>query len=114
MRKRDRKGDELRSLFSRNVKQYRLISGLSLEEFAEKSEISVPYLCAMERGEKWPSPATFAGIARGLCIEPYDLLKPERASSREIRKVVGKLTVDISALMNDSLKLLNSIAKAEK
>jgi transcriptional regulator with XRE-family HTH domain len=111
MRKRDRKGDDLKSLFSGNVKQYRLASGLSLEEFAEKAEISVPYLCAIERSEKWCSPAVFVKLAHALGLEPCDLLKPENSSSREVRKVVSKLARDISALMNQSVKLLNNIAK---
>jgi transcriptional regulator with XRE-family HTH domain len=111
MRKRDRKGEDLKALFSQNIKQYRLASGFSLEEFAEKAEISVPYLCAIERSEKWCSPSVFVKLAHALGLEPHDLLKPESASSREVKKVVSKLAKDISALVNQSVKLLNNIAK---
>ena len=62
------------------------------------------FVKCVERGDKWPGPATLAEIARGLGIEPYDLLKPEGASSREVRKVVAKLARDISALVNESVK----------
>ena len=110
MRKQNRKGDALKALLSRNIKQFRVISGLSLEELAEKAGISVPYLSAIERGDKWPSPATLAEIAHSLGLEPHDLLRPESASSREVRRVVDKLARDISALVSQSVKMLNNIS----
>ena len=110
MRKNNR-GEALKALLSRNIKLFRVHSGLSQAELAEKAGISVPYLGAVERGEKWPSPATLAEIARSLSLEPYDLLKPENASSQEVRKVVAKLARDISTLVNQSVKTLNNIAR---
>ena len=111
MRKQTRKGDDLKTLLSRNVKQFRVVSGYSLEEFAEKAGISIPYLSAIERGDKWPSPATLTEIAHSLELEPHDLLKPESASSREVKKIVAKLAFDIAALANQSVKMLNAVAK---
>lgn len=110
MRKNNR-GEALKALLSRNIKLFRVHSGLSQAELAEKSGISVPYLGAVERGDKWPSPTTLAEIAHSLGLQPYDLLKPENASSQEVRKVVAKLARDISALVNESVKTLNNIAK---
>jgi transcriptional regulator with XRE-family HTH domain len=111
MTKKNNQGEALKALLSRNIKLYRVHSGLSQSELAEKAGISIPYLGAVERGDKWPSPATLAGIARSLGLEPYDLLKPENTSSREVRKTVAKLTKDISALVNETVKTLNNIAK---
>jgi len=110
MRKNNR-GEALKSLLSRNIKLFRINSGLSQAELAEKAGISVPYLGAVERGDKWPGPATLAEIAHGLGLEPYALLKPENTSSQEVRKVIMKLEKDISALVNESVKALNTIAK---
>jgi len=110
MKKNDR-GESLKSLLSRNIKLFRVDSGLSQAELAEKAGISAPYLGAVERGDKWPSPATLAEIAYSLGVEPYDLLKPESAYSREVRKIIAKLARDISAFAGQSAKLLNSIAK---
>jgi transcriptional regulator with XRE-family HTH domain len=111
MKKRSGRGDALRGLLSRNIRQFRLVSGLSQEKLAERSGISVPFLGAIERGEKWPSPETFANIAYGLGVEPYDLLKPENASSQDVKKVVAKLARDISALVNHSVKILNTVVR---
>ena len=110
MKKNDR-GEALKNLLSRNIKSFRVDSGLSQAELAEKAGISAPYLGAVERGDKWPSPATLAEIAFSMGIEPYDLLKPESVYSREVKKIIAKLARDISAFAGQSAKLLNSIAK---
>lgn len=103
-------GEGLKTLLGHNIRLFRLTSGFSQAELAEKAGISVPYLGAVERGDKWPSPTTLAEIARSLKQEPYDLLKPENSSSLEIRKIISKLTKDISALTNQSIKMLNNIS----
>ncbi|MCL2244197.1 MAG: helix-turn-helix domain-containing protein, partial [Treponema sp.] len=104
-------GEALKILLSRNIKLFRVHSGLSQEELAEKAGISVPYLATIERGGKWPSPATLSKIAYALNLEPYDLLKPENVSSIEVRKIVSKLAKDISVLVNESVKMLNNVSK---
>ena len=114
MKKNSRKGERLRSLVSLNIKRFRVDSGLSQEELAEKAEISIPYLGALERGEKWPSPDTFAGIAQGLGVEPFDLMKPEDASSQEVKKIITKLIAEITVLVNSSLKKINAVALENK
>ena len=105
------KGEVLRSLVGLNVKRFRVNSGYSQEELAEKAGISVPYLGAIERGEKWPSPLTFTGIAQGLNIEPCDLMRPENASSQEFKKVAVKLIKDITVLVNQSVKMMNTVVR---
>jgi transcriptional regulator with XRE-family HTH domain len=111
MKKRSGKGDALRGLVSRNIRQFRVLSGLSQEKLAEKAGISVPFLGAIERGEKWPSPETFAHIAYGLGVEPYDLMKPESVPSQDVKKIVAQLARDISTLVNQSVRMLNTVVK---
>ena len=105
------KGEVLKSLLGINIKRFRVNSGFSMEELAEKAEISVPFLGAIERGEKWPSPATLAGIAQGLEINPYDLLKPETLASQDIKKITSKLIEDITSIVNKSVKIMNTVVK---
>ena len=109
--RKNKRGDVLKSQLSRNIRFFRVNSGLSQEELAEKAGISVPYLGAIERGEKWPGPAVLGEIAKSLEVEAFTLLKPESTSSREVRRVVDKLALDISALVNESVKMLNKITK---
>ena len=109
MKKNQEKGEVLKDILSKNVKHFRVNSGFSQEELAEKAGISVPFLGAIERGEKWPSPITFAGIAEGLGVNPYDLLKPEIAASQDIKKITSKLIKEITILVNQSVKMMNSV-----
>ena len=111
MKDKSGKGEVLRSLVGLNVKRFRVNSGFSQEELAEKAGISIPYLGAIERGEKWPSPVTFSGIAQGLGVEPCDLMKPENASSQEFKKIAVKLTKDITVLVNQSVKMMNTVVR---
>ena len=103
------KGEVLKSLLGLNVKRFRVNSGFSQEELSEKAGISIPFLGAIERGEKWPSPSTLAGIAQGLGINPYVLLKPEDIASTDIKGITSKLIKDISALVNQSVKMMNTV-----
>jgi len=109
MKEKTKTGDNLKDLLGSTIKRLRLNSGYSTEEMAEKAGISVPFLGAIERGEKWPSPATLSGIAQGLDVSPYELLKPENSASRDIQGITKKLVSDISSVVNDSLKLIISI-----
>ena len=109
LRANNGKGEVLNSLLGINIKRFRVNSGLSQEELSEKAEISVPFLGAIERGEKWPSPSNFAGIAQGLEVNPYDLLKPEESASQDIKKITSKLIKDITALVNQSVKMMNTV-----
>jgi len=111
MNKNGRRGEVLKTLVSSNIKRFRNNSGFSQQELAEKAGISVPYLGAIERGEKWPSPATFSGIACGLGVEPHDLMKPENASSQEVKKITEKLIKDITTLVNQSAKKMNTVVR---
>ena len=103
------KGEVLNSLLGINIKRFRVNSGLSQEELSEKAEISVPFLGAIERGEKWPSPSNLAGIAQGLEVQPYDLLKPEESASQDIKKITSKLIKDITVLVNQAVKMMNTV-----
>ena len=105
----DSKGEVLKSLLGLNIKRFRVNSGLSQEELSEKAGISVPFLGAIERGEKWPSPSTLAGIAQGLEVNPYDLLRPEESASQDIKRITSKLIKDITVLVNQSVKMMNTV-----
>jgi len=111
MKKNNRRGEALRSLVGLNIKRFRINSGFSQEDLAEKSGISVPYLGAIERGEKWPSPAIFAEIALSLTVDPSDLLKPENATAQDVKKITTKLVKDITVLVNQAVNTMSTFAK---
>jgi transcriptional regulator with XRE-family HTH domain len=104
-------GEVLKRLLGQNIKRFRGNSGYSQEELAERAGISIPFMGAIERGDKWPDPSTLAEIARGLGVYPYDLLKPEKVVSQDIRKITTKLTKDITKLVDNSVKMLNTVVR---
>jgi transcriptional regulator with XRE-family HTH domain len=114
MRHRGERGDALQRLLCLNIRQFRANRGLSQEDLAEKADLSVPFLGAVERGEKWPSPQTISSIAFALEVEPYDLFKPEDAAARDVREIVSNLAQNLSDLMNETVNLLNTVAREGK
>jgi transcriptional regulator with XRE-family HTH domain len=102
-------GTALRALLSRNIKEYRAFRGFSQADLADRADISITFLSAIERGEKWPHPDTFAQIASALAIEPFDLLKPEKPLSKDLKKILNDLTASISNSANKSVELINRI-----
>lgn len=113
MRRRGEQGDALQRLFCFNVRQFRVNLGWSQEELAEKAEVSLPFLGAVERGEKWPGPQTIAGIALALGVEPYALFKPEDAAVGNVRETLSGLIQNLSSLMNETVYALNTIARED-
>jgi len=107
MTQKKQQGENIRSLLSSNVRLYREDLGYTQEELAEKAGISPPFLGAIERGEKWPSPETLAGIAAGLMVNPCDLLKPEQRFSADVKKLARKMIKDIQKTVNQTVRSIN-------
>lgn len=95
---------EIRRVLGLNLKRYRNYRKFSQAEFAEKLGISIPFLSDVENGRKWISPLTLAKFASTLKVEPYELFKPENASSEEVK----------TALANWSNDVVEAVAKAVK
>lgn len=58
----------------KRIRQKRLSKSWSQEEFAEKLNLSVPYIGMIERGEKLPRLETFIRIANALDASADELL----------------------------------------
>lgn len=52
----------------KNIRKYRLMKKLRQEDLAEKTELSINYVGAIERGEKIPSLETFLVIINALGV----------------------------------------------
>jgi len=107
MTQKKQQGDNIKNLLSYNIRHYREDLGYTQEKLAEKAGISPPFLGAVERGEKWPSPETLAGIAAGLMVNPYDLLKPEQNVSADVKKLTKKMIKDIQKTVNQTVRAMN-------
>ena len=76
-------GTEIRGILARNIKTYREHRLWSQAELAEYSDISVPFLSEIERGNKWPFPDTLGKIANALNVQIYELFKEGRTFSKK-------------------------------
>jgi len=95
---------DLREILSKNLRRFRGYRKFSQAEFAEKIDISIPFLSDIENGKKWGSPATLVKIADALNIEVYELLKPETIIPDNAINILEKYTADIYRVFGDSLR----------
>jgi transcriptional regulator with XRE-family HTH domain len=94
---------DLRTILSQNLKKFRSYRKLSQVEFAEKIDISVPFLSDIENAKKWVSPATLAKMANALNIEAYELLKPENIIPDNTVNMLEKYTADIYRVFEENV-----------
>jgi len=103
---------DLRAILSQNIKRRRSFRKLSQAEFAEKIDISIPFLSDIENGKKWVSPVTLVKMADALNIEAYELLKPEKIIPDNTINLLEKYTDDIYTTFGNSLdNILKSYLK---
>src|SRR5271170_1538003 len=81
-----------RTLFAQRVRKLRKAAKLSLENAAERGNITGNFWGDVERGNKVPSLDTIVAMAKGLALPPSTLLLLEREEDpRDIRKRVDSL-----------------------
>ncbi len=59
--------------FGNNLKKIRLSKGLSQEELANSSDVSLPQITRIENGKINPTLCTIKSLAKGLEIQTKDL-----------------------------------------
>ncbi|MCL2881081.1 MAG: helix-turn-helix transcriptional regulator [Treponema sp.] len=90
-------------MLSQNLKKIRSFRKFSQAEFAEKINISIPFLSDIENGKKWVSPATLVKMANALNIEAYELVKPEIIISENTVSLIEDYTADIYKIFGNAL-----------
>lgn len=71
---------DMRKLVGRNVRRLRLASGMTQEQFAERSGFSQQYISDLERGRRNPTIVSLFELAQALEVAPVDLLATEGKS----------------------------------
>jgi len=94
---------DLKAVLSKNIRRFRGYRKLSQADFAEKIEISIPFLSDIENGKKWVSPITLVKIADALNIEVYELIKPESIIPDNAVSILEKYTADIQQVFAETL-----------
>lgn len=78
---------ELASI-GRNIRKFRQAQKLRQEDLAEKAGLSVNYIGALERGEKYPSLETFIVIANVLNVTSDMLLADLLTTGYQIKNTI--------------------------
>jgi transcriptional regulator with XRE-family HTH domain len=78
-------GTEIRGVLAKNIKSCREHRLWSQADLAAYSDISVPFLSEIERGNKWPFPDTLGKIAEALNVQVHELFRDSETLSRKDR-----------------------------
>ena len=94
---------DLRAIFGRNLKMYRIFKGLSQAKLAEILDISPNFISDMETGKRWLSSDTLVNLAEALDIEAYELLKPSQTPTDDISDFIHKYTDKAAAITSEAV-----------
>ena len=81
------KFNNLKELFSYNVKYYRYVNNFSQERLAELCLVSSKYLTDIERGRHCPTFKKIENIANAFNIEPYVLFQNVDRDEKIVNKI---------------------------
>ncbi|WP_461256497.1 helix-turn-helix domain-containing protein [Treponema sp. R80B11-R83G3] len=96
--------DELRAIVRTNIRRYRNYRQWTQSQFAEKLNISVNFLCDIENGKRWISPASMVKFASVLNIEPFELFKPADTPIPNSEELLLKYNDEVIQAVTFSLK----------
>ncbi|MDR2048448.1 MAG: helix-turn-helix domain-containing protein [Treponema sp.] len=80
-------GQEIRELFSRNLKLLRHHNNLSQLALSVKAGLAHNFVNDIENGKKWVSPNTIARLAKVLDVEPGVFFQSNPLEAPETRKI---------------------------
>ena len=87
----------MKELFGQRLREQRLKHHLTLEQVAEKADLSANYIGMVERGEKIPSLESFISIVNALGVSADMVLHDVLETGYEVK----------SSLLNDKLRNLS-------
>jgi transcriptional regulator with XRE-family HTH domain len=67
---------DMRSLVGRNVREQRLLRGLTQEELSVRSGFTQQYISDLERGLRNPTVVTLFELSQALGVQPHELIQP--------------------------------------
>lgn len=99
---------EIKRIFTENIRKYRTLNSMTLQELAEEADISVSFLCDLESGKKWGTLETMAKISKALRIKPYQLLLPEEDKNFDVilHEDLSELGQFITQTVEEKIKFL--------
>ena len=99
----------LRSVLAFNMKEQRLILGISQSKLAERVNTSTHYIGMIESEKKFPTPEMLERIATALEIDVPDLFSTKNypmAGDKKIAKFHEKVINDVSQVLSQRIREL--------
>ncbi|MCL2720711.1 MAG: helix-turn-helix domain-containing protein [Treponema sp.] len=76
-------GLKIREILAHNIKSFREHRLWSQADLASNSDISIPFLSEIERGNKWPYPDTLGKIAKAFNVQIHELFREISITEKE-------------------------------
>ena len=96
--------EELREIYTTNLRRFRTSKKMSQAELSEKVQISEKFYNNIETGKKWGSFETIVDLANALSVEPYELFLPAGSvishNERRTKDLMKRLRSNFSELVD--------------
>ena len=96
--------EELREIYTTNLRRFRTSKKMSQAELSEKVQISEKFYNNIETGRKWGSFETIVDLANALSVEPYELFLPAGSvishNERRTKDLMKRLRNNFSELVD--------------
>lgn len=96
--------EELKAIYTANLKTFRTSKKLSQAELSEKVQISEKFYNSIETGRKWGSFETIVDLSNALSVEPYELFLPLGTvishDERRTKDLMRRLRANFSELVD--------------
>ena len=80
-------GEDIREIFSRNLKHFRDVKNLSQFALSNKAGLAHNFVNDIENRKKWVSPETIAKLVGVLEVEPYQLFITNPLDSKQTKRI---------------------------
>jgi transcriptional regulator with XRE-family HTH domain len=100
------KEQELKKNLGKNIKFFRFRRQLSQADLAEKIQISITSLSAIERGSNFPQAKTFCNLAKALNVEVWELFKGEGISDKQEESIAERISEDLAKHVNIAIDMV--------
>ncbi len=98
------------TVFSKNIRRLRKLSGLTQEGFAEKIGLQTRSLTDIENGKYLPKPANIDKICSNLNITPGELFKfPFDVADDEKIEMINQINEKLAVMNSEHIKIFYNI-----
>jgi transcriptional regulator with XRE-family HTH domain len=99
------KPEKIRMILAQNIKKHRETMGLTQENLAEMTDLSVQTINTIEGCRMWISDKSITRLAKALNVEVFQLFVPYNANKRELNSSPSSVLLELRQnIMSDAEK----------